>query len=45
MAAHLVRSGRYMVAIFVSLAVYPMLFKFRIFSLEIPESGEEKLVM
>ena len=41
MAAHLVRSGRYMLAIFVSLAVYPMLFKFRIFSLEISESGEE----
>ena len=41
MVAHLVRSGRYMIAIFVSLAVYPMLFKFRIFSLEVPERGEE----
>ena len=41
MVAHLVRSGRYMIAIFVSLAVYPMLFKFRIFSLEVSERGEE----
>ena len=41
MVAHLVRSGRYMIAIFVSLAVYPMLFKFRIFSLEVPERREE----
>ena len=41
MAAHLVRSARYMIAIFVSLGVYPMLFKFRIFSLENPEHDEE----
>ena len=34
MAAHLVRCGRYMLAIFVSLGVYPMLFKFKIFSLD-----------
>ena len=45
MAAHLVRSGRYMIAIFVSLAVYPMLFKFRIFSLEQEsEQGNEQNV-
>ena len=41
LAAHLVRCGRYMIAIFVSVAVYPMLFKFRIFSLESAERSEE----
>ena len=41
MAAHLVRCGRYMIAIFVSVAVYPMLFKYRIFSLDSAERSEE----
>lgn len=40
-ASHLLRSVRYMTAIFVSLGVYPMLFKLKLFSLESSESDEE----